>query len=301
MAERSYAILDHRGIITVGGPDRESFLQGMVSNDVRRAGPERAIWAAFLTPQGKYRHDFFMIEIAGACHLDCEGGERLMDLGRGLSRYKLRAEIDLGMAERFAVVALWGDGTAAALDLQEEAGAGRPLAGGAVFMDPRLAAAGARAMLPADRVAETLEPLGFAAASADDYDRMRLALGLPDGSRDMTVDKTILLEANFDRLNGVDWDKGCYVGQELTARTRYRGLIKRRLMPVAIEGAPPPPGTKLMRDGKEAGEMRSSRDGLGIALVRLEHLEAGDGVELSADGATIRLRDAAWMQEAPAR
>ncbi|HEM46486.1 MAG TPA: folate-binding protein [Alphaproteobacteria bacterium] len=300
MAERSYAILEHRGIVTVGGPDRESFLQGMVSNDVHRAGPERAIWAAFLTPQGKYRHDFFLVEIGGACHLDCEGGERLMDLGRGLSRYKLRAEIDLGIAKGYAVVALWGEGTADALGLPDEAGAARPLDGGAAFVDPRLAAAGARALLPVERVAETLEPLGFTQTSTDDYDRMRLALGLPDGSRDMTVDKTILLEANFDRLNGVDWDKGCYVGQELTARTRYRGLIKRRLVPVAIEGTAPPPGTKLMRDGKEAGEMRSSRDGLGIALVRLEHAGVGDGVELSADGATIRLRDAAWMQESPA-
>ncbi|MBE9555095.1 MAG: folate-binding protein, partial [Proteobacteria bacterium] len=170
---------------------------------------------------------------------------------------------------------------------------------GAVYLDPRLPVAGARAILPAARVAEILEPLGFAAATPDDYDDMRIGLGLPDGTKDMVVEKTILLEANFDRLNGVDWEKGCYMGQELTARTKYRGLIKKRLMPVTIEGAAPPPGTPLMLDGKEAGEMRSSRDGLGIALIRLDRIEdGGSELKLEADGATISLREAAWSAKA---
>ena len=295
MPKLSYAVLPHRGVITVGGEDRREFLQGLVSNDVMRAGAERAIWAAFLTPQGKYLHDFFMIEVGETLYLDCEGGNRLMDFGKRLSKYKLRSRIDLGIAPDFAVIALWGEGTAAALGLRDEAGVGHPMEGGAVYLDPRLPAAGARAILPAARASEILGSLGFAAATPDDYDGMRLEFGLPDGTRDMVVEKTILLEANFDALNGVDWDKGCYMGQELTARTKYRGLIKKRLMPVAIEGSAPPAGTPLMRNGKEAGEMRSSHDGLGLALVRLEHVEdAGPALKLEADGATISLRKAAW-------
>jgi len=168
-------------------------------------------------------------------------------------------------------------------------------------MDPRLAGAGARAILPAGRVAEVVEALGFATATPEDYDRMRLALGLPDGSKDLVVEKSILLESNFDALNGVDWDKGCYMGQELTARTRYRGLVKKRLMPVAVTGAAPAPGTPLMRNGKEAGEMRSSRDGLGLALVRLEHAQAEDGTPtFQAGGATVTLRKPAWEAAQPA-
>ena len=92
------------------------------------------------------------------------------------------------------------------------------------------------------------------------YDRHRLALGVPDGSRDLVPEKSILLELGFDELNGVDWQKGCYVGQELTARTKYRGLIKKRLFPVRIDGPTPQPGAIIMLDGKEAGEMRSARD-----------------------------------------
>ena len=125
MSNLSYAILGHRGLITVGGADRREFLQGLVSNDVMRVGAERAIWSAFLTPQGKYLHDFFMIEIGETLYLDCEGGDRLMDFGKRLSKYKLRSQIDLGIAPDFAVIALWGTGTATALGLPDEAGAGR--------------------------------------------------------------------------------------------------------------------------------------------------------------------------------
>jgi len=194
---------------------------------------------------------------------------------------------------------LWGEATAAALGLPGDAGAGKPLEDGAVYMDPRLAAAGARAILPKVRVADILEPMGFVAATTEDYDRTRLEFGLPDGTKDMVVEKSILLESNFDALNGVDWDKGCYMGQELTARTKYRGLIKKRLMPVSVEGAAPAPGTPLMRDGKEAGEMRSARDGLGLALIRLEHIEeAGGDLTLEADGAKIKPRKVAWQAAA---
>ncbi|MBE9555347.1 MAG: folate-binding protein YgfZ [Proteobacteria bacterium] len=293
MPTLSYAILPDRGLITVGGADRRDFLQGLVSNDVTRASAECAIWAAFLTPQGKYLHDFFMVEIGEALHLDCEGGDRLMDFGKRLSKYKLRSLIDLGVAPDMAVVALWGEGAATALGLAQEAGVGRAMDAGVVYMDPRLTAAGARAILPTARVAEILEPLGFAAATPEDYDHVRVSLGLPDGTKDMVVEKTILLEANFDALNGVDWEKGCYMGQELTARTKYRGLVKKRLMPVTIEGTAPPAGTPLMLDGKEAGEMRSSRAGLGIALIRLDRIEGG-GLELEAEGATVTLCDTVW-------
>ena len=296
MSKLSYAILPHRSLITVGGADRREFLQGLVSNDVMRAGAERAIWAGFLTPQGKYLHDFFMIEIGETLHLDCEGGDRLMDFGKRLSKYKLRSRIDLGIAPDLAVVALWGDGAAAALGLADDAGAGCAMAGGAVYIDPRLATAGARAILPAAKAAGILEPLGFAAATPEDYDLMRLELGLPDGSKDMAVDKTVLLEANFDALNGVDFDKGCYMGQELTARTKYRGLVKRRLMPVSVDGEAPAPGTVLMADGKEAGEMRSARGGMGIAMLRLDRLEEiGRDITLQADGTGITLRIVPWQ------
>jgi folate-binding protein YgfZ len=127
-------------------------------------------------------------------------------------------------------------------------------------------------------------------ADAADWDRHRLALGLPDGSRDMESEKTVLLEAGFDELHGISWTKGCYMGQELTARTRYRGLVKRRLLPVSAEHTLPAPGTPVMRDDREVGVIRSSNGGVGLAVLRLDALQGA----LVAAGEAIRHRVPGW-------
>lgn len=295
MPETGYVILESRGLITVGGPDSTEFLQGLISNDIKQVSPERAIWAALLTPQGKYLHDFFITVLDGVYFLDCEKA-RLMDLGQRLSRYKLRANIDLGVADSHVVYALPGEAAMAKLGLSSEPGTAREMSDGVVYVDPRLAAVGARALLPKENGEAVLKKLGFAPQSIDAYDRLRLECGLPDGSRDMVVEKAILLESNFDELHGVNWDKGCYMGQELTARTKYRGLVKKRLMPVEISGAAPEPGTQVLLDGKDAGEMRSSVDGRGLALLRLEPLDKalrGEG-KLRAGEATLNPSKPDW-------
>ncbi|MDP6391152.1 MAG: folate-binding protein [Alphaproteobacteria bacterium] len=288
MTDKSHVILEDRGVLTVGGTDRHDFLQGLISNDIAKVSSGQAIWAALLTPQGKYLHDFFVVEIDGVLHIDCEA-DRLTDLGQRLSRYKLRADVDLGIGEGLLVAALIGDGASAAVGLPDDAGALVALDGGVAFVDPRLAAAGARAILPSGEAESILESLGFTKAAGADYDRARLRLGLPDGSRDLVVEKSVLLESNFDCLNGVDWDKGCYVGQEVTARTHYRGLVKKRLLPVTIEGPSPAPGAPVTCDNKDAGEMRSATDGLGIALLRLDAVERVAAGEAELTAGTTRL------------
>lgn len=278
MTDRSY-ILPPRRLLRISGEDRQDFLQGLVSNDVAKATPDRAIWSALLTAQGKFLHDFFIIEHDGAYLLDAEA-ERIDDLKRRLSLYRLRARVAIEAVEGWAVAIAWGDDALKALGLPDEAGAATPFGGGVAFADPRLTGAGARLYLPD---AAALEATGFAAGDVAAYDRLRISLGLPDGSRDMQVEKAILLENGFDELHGVDWKKGCYVGQELTARTKYRGLIKKRLLPVGIAGTLPEPGAIIEADGKEAGEMRSAVVGVGngpggtvgLALLRLEALESG--------------------------
>lgn len=274
MSERPY-ILPPRRLLRISGEDRQGFLQGLVSNDVAKATPARAIWSALLTAQGKFLHEFFIVEQEGAYLLEAEA-DRIDDLKRRLSLYRLRAKVAIEAVEGWTVAIAWGETALAALGLPEEAGAAKPFGGGVAFADPRLAGAGARIYLPD---AAALVVAGFAAGDPADYDRLRISLGLPDGSRDMQVEKAILLENGFDELHGVDWKKGCYVGQELTARTKYRGLIKKRLLPVGIAGPLPEAGAIIEAEGKEAGEMRSAVDGpdfsVGLALLRLEALESG--------------------------
>ncbi|MGA9866287.1 MAG: folate-binding protein [Acetobacteraceae bacterium] len=261
------AKLAARAVIEVSGEDRVAFLQGLVSNDVTDAAPGRAVWAALLTPQGKYLADFFILSDGERLLLDAEASQAAMLIQR-LSRYRLRSRVAIAAAP-LLVHAAW-DGT--------------PEAAHAIMApDPRLAGAGWRVIAPEALAANATE---------DEYDLHRLTLGLPDGSRDMEADKTVLLEAGFDELNGVSWSKGCYMGQELTARTKYRGLLKRRLVPVTVAGPLPPPGTPITRDGVEVGMMRSGREGLGMALLRLEAL---DGT-LAVGDAMLTPRVPAWMR-----
>jgi folate-binding protein YgfZ len=289
MSDTRFVVLEDRAVLAIAGPDRVSFLQGLISNDVARVSNERAIYGAFLTAQGKYLHDFMLVERDDTLWLDGEAA-RLADLKRRLSMYRLRAKVTLDERPDLAVAAILD---ASALGLPAEPGAARLLDTGIAFTDPRLPALGARVVLPRDDIRPLLAATGLNEGDFAEYDRLRLALGIPDGSRDLVSDKTILLEAGFDELNGIDWNKGCYIGQELTARTKYRGLIKKRLFPVSIDGPAPEPGALVMQGGHEAGEMRSSRDGLGLALLRLETI-GEDG--LTAGGSTVSPSTPDWMR-----
>jgi folate-binding protein YgfZ len=265
------AYLPGRGVVEVTGEDRAAFLQGLVSNDIARAAPGAAVWAALLTPQGKWLADFFVFADGERLLLDC-ARDAAPGLAASLSRFRLRSKVALRDASaEFAVHAGWGGSP--------------PPAGAIAAPDPRLPEAGWRALAPAPLAAE---------ADAADYDRHRLSLGLPDGAPDMEREKSVLLEGGFDELSGVSWSKGCYMGQELTARTKYRGLLKRRLFPVAVDGPPPAPGTPVTRDGAEVGEMRSARDGVGLALLRIEAAEAGQ--PLRCGEAVLTPRIPGWMR-----
>ena len=266
----SLAYLPARSVLSVTGADRVSYLQGLVSNDVALAAPGRAVWAALLTPQGKWLADFFIFAESDRLLLDCEAAQA-PEIARRLLRFRLRAQVAIA-PENLAVHAAWD---------------GPPPEAPIAAPDPRLPEAGWRLLAPA--------PLpGSDDAAA--YDRHRLALGLPDGSQDMEAEKSILLEAGFDELAGVSWTKGCYMGQELTARTKYRALIKKRLVPVSADGALPPPGTPVLRGGAEVGVMRSSAGSIGLALLRID---AGDGV-LESGGMPVTARMPAWMRTATA-
>jgi folate-binding protein YgfZ len=265
------AYLPDRGVIEIGGEDRVAFLQGLVSNDVALAAPGRAIWAALLTPQGKWLADFFVLAQGERLLLDCERAQVAMLVPR-LSRYRLRAKVTVtDLSAALAVAVAWD-------------GAPPEIADAIAAADPRLEQAGTRILAP------SLPP---STADAAEWDAHRLALGLPDGSRDLESEKTVLLEAGFDELNGISWTKGCYMGQELTARTRYRGLLKRRLVPVAITGDAPAPGTPILREGIEVGTMRSSHGESGLVVLRLDALAGGP---VDCAGARLSPRVPDWMR-----
>ncbi|MSP49183.1 MAG: folate-binding protein [Alphaproteobacteria bacterium] len=267
-----YVFLEERGLVTVAGEDRSAFLQGLVSNDVAKVTPGRTVYSAFLTAQGRFLHDFFIIDMGEMLMLDCERS-RADDLRKRLSLYRLRSRVMLGnVSDEYRVFAAFGPTVAEKLRLTEP-GQAMEYAGGIAYLDPRLADMGVRVLLHGGLGEDPLIALGCVRADPEAYHALRIAKGLPDGSRDLPVEKAILLENGFDELRGIDWNKGCYIGQELTARTKHRGLVRKRLMPVEVEGPLPASGTEIIFDGKEAGEMRSGQGKRALALLRLEAVE----------------------------
>ncbi|HUX79100.1 MAG TPA: folate-binding protein [Alphaproteobacteria bacterium] len=250
--------LPHRGVIEIQGEDKATFLQGLISNDIQLVTPERTIYATLLNPQGRFLYDFFIMEKDGSYLLDVEAA-RLEALLKKLSLYKLRSKVTLTPRPDRQVFAVWGDSVAATLDLPVEAGA----AHNGIFMDPRLVELGVRAMSK-----DSLKD--FQATTPQDYDLHRLKLGVPEGGKDLIPERAILLESGLDELNAISWTKGCYMGQELTARTKYRGLVRKRIFPVIIEGKAPEIGTEVLLGGESVGEMRSHNTSNGLALLRVE-------------------------------
>jgi folate-binding protein YgfZ len=223
--------------------------------------------------------------------MDCEA-DRRAHLKKRLSIYKLRARAELAEADDLCVYALLGVRALGLIDLPALEGCARPLGDGVAFTDPRLGWLGARAILPRETAEARLADAGFHLGETAAFDRLRLSLGVPEGSGDLEPEKATLIESGFDELRGIDWNKGCFLGQELTARMKYRGLAKKRLIPVEIEGPTPEPGTQIRNAGKPAGTLRSAVDGVGLALIRLDKLESG--TPMAAGEATLTPRKPDW-------
>ncbi|MDV7339201.1 folate-binding protein [Terasakiella sp. A23] len=267
----STTVLPNRGVLLIEGDDRLEFLQGLISNDINKVSDKNAIYSAFLTPQGKFICDFFVIGSGDGLLIDLQD-DALPAFKKKLTMFKLRANVTIkDVSDDYDVVAVFGEGSV------DQDG---------VFADPRLKSAGYRGIIAKGTAVE-----GASEASFEDYDLHRIKLGLPDGNRDMTPEKSILLENGFDELNGVDWDKGCYMGQELTARTKYRALIKKRLFPVKLSGDAPQAGTDIISGEKNVGELHSSQGDYALATIKLDAVET----ELSANGVALEVIKPDWM------
>lgn len=274
------AVLLERSVVAVAGEDARVFLQGLVTCDMNKVAPGAPAFGALLSPQGKILFDFIVVEHAGRFLLDAPRALGA-DLLKRLGFYKLRAKVslaDLSSGEDgLCVVALPG------------AHAPAP-ASAIVYPDPRAAALGERAILPARDAA-------FARDAAAAYERVRIAAGVPLGGADFPYGDVFPHDVNMDLLNGVDFAKGCYVGQEVVSRMHHRGLVRRRVTPVAVEGAAAP-ATPILAGAAAIGALGATLGGEGLALVRLDRLQDAldSGAPLQAGAATVRARPFAHLQ-----
>lgn len=255
------ARLDSRALIRVTGPDARPFLHNLLTQDVETLAPGQLRFGALLSPPGRLLFDLFLWGLGDGVLLDVAADRRDALLQR-LAMYRLRAQIAVE-ADEGSVFAAWGG----------EVDGFTP--------DPRTPALGGRRY--GDRVETN--------AAEDDWQAHRLAVGVPDPAADAPSDRTYPIEADFDLLNGIDFQKGCFVGQETTSRMKRRGAIRNRMLPLAFDGPPPPFGAEVLNGDLRAGEVLSGRDGAAMALVRLDRIDGA----LTVDRRAVRIRRPDWL------
>lgn len=277
------AFLPDRGVIKVAGEDARNFLNGLITTDLDKLKPGLGRFGALLTPQGKIIVDFLITEApaghGGGFLIDCP--KALADgLATKLKFYKLRAKVTVdNLSNDLGVLAAWDGQLAAQPDL--------------AFADPRNAELGTRILIPEDLKQKLSDLIGAELVDAADYEAHRIALGVPRGGLDFMYSDAFPHETNMDRLAGVDFDKGCYVGQEVVSRMQHRGTARTRSVKVLLEDSSPEAGVSVMAGDKSVGTMGSSAQGKGIALVRIDRVaDALDaGQPLTAGGLAVRLAE----------
>src|SRR5262245_49634420 len=282
------ALLPDRGVVKVAGDDTRKFLNGLVTSDIAKVTPAAASFAALLTPQGKIIVDFILAEAPPA-----DGGGFFLDCPRALAStlmqrlnfYKLRAKVIVeDLSETLGVLAIW-DGDAATEY-------------GLCYRDPRLPALGLRCMLPPHLAGEAAADLGAAFVEPTAYEAHRIALGVPRGGLDFIYGDAFPHESDMDQFGGIDFDKGCFVGQEVVSRIEHRGSARARVVPVAFDGFAPEAGTPVSVGDKTIGTLGSTAQGRGLAMLRLDRAAdaLATGQPLVTGSVEIRLVKPAWAQ-----
>src|SRR5271168_780271 len=282
------ALLPDRGVIKVAGNDARNFLHGLVTTDILHLQPRIARFCALLTPQGKIIADFFVAEAPAA-----DGGGFFLDLPRALAPaligklnlYKLRAKLVIeDLSGTLGVMVAWG-------------GSGKTKYG-LCYDDPRLAALGLRVILPPHLAAAAAAGLGADLVDAGEYEAHRIALGVPRGEIDFSYGDSFPHETDMDQLGGVDFGKGCYVGQEVVSRIEHRGIARARVVPVRYTGAAPEPGAAVLAGDRQVGTMGSAAAGHGLALLRLDRVAEAmsSGEIIAAGGIPIHLVKPDWAR-----
>lgn len=280
------ALLPDRGVVKISGETARGFLNGLLTCDMSKVAVEQARFGALLTPQGKIISDFMVVEASaedgGGFFLDCPRA-LASTLADKLKFYRLRAKIAVDdLSASLGVLAAWG-------------GSGTTDCG-LCYADPRLPDLGLRVILPAELSADAAAGLGAQLVPADAYDAHRIALAVPRGGADFSYGDAFPHEADMDQLAGIDFDKGCYVGQEVVSRVQHRGSTRTRVMPVTYGELTPMAGLPVMAGEKEIGMLGSSTKGRGLALLRLDRAADAQahGTALTAGGITVEPVKPAW-------
>ncbi len=265
MTAKYAAKLVNRACIKIEGEQAVAFLQNLVTCDISELEADQARFGALLTAQGKILFDFIIYRTHNGLLLET-ARERVSELIKRLTFYKLRAKIVLtDHSDDIEVWALWGQSHDAAIHLELEQAASAP--------DPRLSNLGRRLIANKEQDMEAaFAAAGFSIVSAKEYHTHRIHLGVPEAGVDYAYDDVFPHDVDMDGLNGVAFDKGCFIGQEVVSRMQHRGTARKRVIQVSAEQDLPPMDTPILAGGKPVGAVKSSHGSTGLALVRLDRI-----------------------------
>lgn len=281
MAQMKYCELDNRRLVRIGNSEAESFLQGILTCNLDNIGSDKAGFGGLLTPQGKILFDFIILREGDGFILDV-GEEQIDELVKRLTFYRLRADVSFEVSsDGTKVFACWGnsDQRPEADDIDEAM----------IVTDPRLGKMGCR-------IYSKLPPAGMQSANVAQYHAHRIALGIPEGGTDYHYGDAFPHEALFDQTGGVDFSKGCYVGQEVVSRMHHRGTARKRIIQISSENPLPEAGTNITVSDKSVGEVTSVAGHEGLALVRLDRVRAAidNEVEIMAGDSVVTVQIQPW-------
>ena len=267
--------LDDRIIIEIIGTDSKGFLQPLITNNIDLVSSKKSIYAALLSPQGKYIFDFFIFEnsINGHLSIDC-AKNRCAELLEKLNIYKLRYKINFNINNNISIFSIYGtDYSELELKLKEVSleGSTEKINNNIILVDPRTKKLGLRIYSDLSSPIEGFNKIPDGEKS--DLDYIRIELSVPNPDLDLEIEKSFLIENNFEFINAIDFKKGCYVGQENTARQKYRGNAKKKLFLIRIIGNDIINGTKIYYNERVVGTMRSSCKDIGLATIRTDFYE----------------------------
>ncbi len=270
MSSGRYIALD-RALLNIEGEDRHTFLQGLITNDINKVNQHQAIYACMLTPQGKFLFDFFIYKIRERLVLEVEKS-RAEELKSHLGMYKLRSKVEIkDISNEYEIYAVLGKDGLSLFNLKN-AGEIKQFPGGVAIADPRRFYMGIRITIAKDSIPETFAGQKIIWGSPEEYEKLRISLAVPEGGKDMIPEKSFPLQSNMEEMNAIDFNKGCYVGQEVTARSKHRGVIRKKIVKVKIDGDVAS-GSPVKVDNRQIGEMLSSLNGEGLALLDLDEIK----------------------------
>lgn len=275
MTDNLYIPLENRSVIKISGADAKDFLQGIITNDINKVTKSQSIYSCLLTPQGKFLFDFFISELNGDLAIDC-ASSRAEVLIKLLTMYKLRREVEISdISNDFEVAALIGENVFKQDDLKKEPGITKTFCKGVAYIDPRTEKMFARSIIDRENNYQSFHATGFSLGTFEAYENLRIEEAVPDGEFDLIADKSFPLHYKMEEMQAIDFQKGCYVGQEVTARSKHRGKIRKTLLKVASDDPLPPPETAIKIDEKQVGTMCSSSGNQGLALLEKDVLSSG--------------------------